>query len=103
GAPQPVGPGVDLVAYRVIQEALTNVLKHARATSAAVAVRYGERLLELTVEDDGASAGMNGRGHGLVGMHERVALYGGTLEARPRPEGGFRVHAALPRRERGRS
>ena len=103
GALQPVGPGVDLVAYRVIQEALTNVLKHARATSAAVAVRYGERLLELTVEDDGASAGVNGGGHGLVGMQERVALYGGTLEARPRPEGGFRVHAALPLRERSRS
>ena len=91
--------GVDLSAYRIVQEALTNTLRHARATRAEVTVRYGDRAVELEVRDDGRGspgADLNGAGQGLVGMHERAALLGGTLEAGPLPAGGYRVHAQLP-------
>jgi signal transduction histidine kinase len=91
--------GVDLSAYRIVQEALTNTLRHARATRAEVTVRFGERELELEIRDDGRGtpgALVNGSGQGLVGMRERAALLGGTLEAGPLPGGGFRVHARLP-------
>jgi signal transduction histidine kinase len=90
--------GVDLSAYRIVQEALTNVVKHASATGAEVVVRFGSRALELDVLDDGhgASASVNGAGHGLIGMRERVALYGGTIETGPRIGGGYAVHARLP-------
>ncbi len=90
--------GLDLTAYRLVQEGLTNALKHARAGQALVSVRYGERDLELTVSDDGdgASGARTDGGHGLVGMRERVSVYGGELEAGPRPEGGFRLRARLP-------
>jgi signal transduction histidine kinase len=96
GEPRAVPVGVDISAYRIAQEALTNVLRHARATHVDVRLRYGEAL-ELDVEDDGIGvpAAANGGGHGLVGMRERVGLYGGTLEAGP-VENGFRVHATLP-------
>jgi signal transduction histidine kinase len=89
---------LDLSAYRIVQEALTNVLKHAGAGHAHVRVRHGRRRLELEVVDDGArpAAGLNGGGHGLVGMRERVAMFGGTFEAGARPEGGFSVHVRLP-------
>jgi signal transduction histidine kinase len=91
-------PGVDLAAYRIVQEALTNALKHARAARACVALRYGERGLELEISDDGR--GLNGAssegGHGLVGMRERVALYGGSLHTGAGPDGGFTVRAHLP-------
>ncbi len=85
-----------------MQEALTNVRKHAGGARAAVRVGYGERVLDVEVVDDGRGARTNGGGgvgHGLVGMRERVALYGGTLETGTGPDGGFRVHATLPFRE----
>jgi signal transduction histidine kinase len=98
GTPAPLPPGVDLAAYRIVQEALTNALKHGRPQTADVIVTYRRHELELTVLDDGRSAnpGSNGCGHGLIGMQERVSLYGGALEAGPRDEGGFAVHARLP-------
>lgn len=90
--------GIDLSAYRIVQEALTNVVKHAGATSAEVVVRFDPRALELDVLDDGQgpSASANGGGHGLIGMRERAALYGGTIDTGPRNGGGFAVHARLP-------
>jgi signal transduction histidine kinase len=90
-------PGVDLAAYRIVQEALTNALKHAGPARARVVVRYGERDVEVEVYDDGAGS-PNGAagGQGLVGMQERVAVYGGELECGPRPGGGFAVRARLP-------
>jgi signal transduction histidine kinase len=90
-------PGVDLSAYRIVQEALTNTLKHAGPARAWVHVRYGEEDVELSIENDGRD-GSDGeaRGHGLVGMRERVAVYGGTLESGPRSGGGFTVRARLP-------
>ena len=92
-----LAPGVDLTAYRIVQEALTNTLKHAGPAVAHVHVHYGDDAVELTVEDDGAGTGNgNGTGNGLVGIRERVAVVGGTLEAGPLPEGGFRIHARLP-------
>lgn len=96
GEPRPLPPGADLAAYRVVQEALTNALKHAGAARAEVSIRYGRTALELTVTNDGR-ARRNGRvGHGLVGMRERVALYGGEFSAAPRPGGGYAVRASLP-------
>ena len=98
GTPHEVPPGVDLTAYRIVQEALTNVLKHAGPARAAVTVGYEPDAITLEVVDDGR--GINGRategGHGLLGMRERVAVYGGTLDAGPRVGGGFRVAARLP-------
>jgi signal transduction histidine kinase len=97
GDPLPLPAGVDLTAYRLVQEGLTNALKHARAQRAQVLVRYGEEAIEVAVSDDGRGAGSgDGGGHGLVGMRERVAVYGGELEAGPRPEGGYRLRARLP-------
>jgi signal transduction histidine kinase len=93
-----VPPGVDLSAYRIIQEALTNVLKHAGPASARVELTYGEDDLTLRVMDDGrAEPTSNGsRGHGLIGIRERVAVVGGEVEAGPRDGGGFEVRARLP-------
>jgi signal transduction histidine kinase len=91
--------GIDLSAYRIVQEALTNTVRHARATRAEVTLVYGVDALEVDVRDDGRASGGNGEspgGHGLVGMRERAALLGGTLEAGPQPGGGYRVHARLP-------
>ena len=90
-------PGVDLSAYRIVQEALTNTLKHAGPAQAWVHVRYGDGNVEVSIENDGRD-GDDGepRGHGLVGMRERVAVYGGTLESGPREGGGFTVRARLP-------
>ena len=97
GEPLPLPAGVDLTAYRLVQEGLTNTLKHARAERAQVLVRYSDGDIEVTVSDDGQGAGSgDGGGHGLVGMRERVAVYGGELEAGPRPEGGYRLRAKLP-------
>jgi signal transduction histidine kinase len=91
--------GIELSAYRIVQEALTNTLRHARATRAEVTLRYGVDALDVDVRDDGRAApaveGANG-GHGLAGMRERAALLGGTLEAGRLPRGGYRVHARLP-------
>jgi signal transduction histidine kinase len=95
-----LSPGVDLAAFRIVQEALTNALKHAAAATVWVRVRYRERHLELTVEDDGRGMSpLPGNGHGLFGMRERVALYGGTCTIGARDGGGFRVQAQLPLHE----
>ena len=98
GDPYPLAPGVDLAAYRIVQESLTNALRHAGGTRAHITVRYEDARVELEIADDGAGVGSGGgdEGHGLAGMRERVLLYGGTIEAAPRPEGGFRVRATLP-------
>jgi signal transduction histidine kinase len=90
-------PGVDLSAFRIVQEALTNALKHAGPATAHVVVRYGEDELELEIVDTGpgAEAG-DGSGHGLVGMRERAALYGGEVVAGHRTGGGFAVRVRLP-------
>ena len=89
--------GLDLSAFRIIQEALTNTLKHAGPARASVTVSYGADAVDLEVLDDGAgSPNGYGGGHGLVGMRERVALFGGRLDAGARPGGGYRVHAHLP-------
>jgi signal transduction histidine kinase len=97
GEPQPLAASIDLTAYRLVQEGLTNTIKHARAEHAAVVVRYGDGHVELTVTDDGTGdGGGDSGGHGLVGMRERVSVYGGELEAGPLPAGGYRLHARLP-------
>jgi signal transduction histidine kinase len=97
GDPVTLPPGVDLSAYRIVQEALTNALKHAGPARARVVVRYGLDAVELEVSDDGPGApGAPGTGHGLVGMRERVALYGGELQAGRGREGGWALRARLP-------
>src|SRR5215211_1791801 len=97
GEPLPLPVRDDLTAYRLVQEGLTNALKHARAERAQVLVRYSAGDIEVTVSDDGRGAGSDdGGGHGLVGMRERVAVYGGALEAGPLPDGGYRLRARLP-------
>jgi signal transduction histidine kinase len=97
GEPVHLPAGIDLSAYRIVQEALTNVVKHAGDASAEVVIRYGTDAFELDIVDDGrgSTAGVNGSGNGLIGMRERVALYGGTLEAGTRDGGGYAVHARL--------
>jgi signal transduction histidine kinase len=105
GQPWPLPPGVDLAAYRIIQEALTNTLRHAGPAQAVVVVRYQDHAVELEILDNGHGleprGGVEGgSGHGLIGMRERIALYGGTLEAGPRTTGtagaGYAVRARLP-------
>ena len=99
GTPRPLPPGVDLSAYRIVQEALTNALRHAGGASARVLVRYEPDALELEIADDGPGPPEGSEapgGHGLIGMRERVQLFGGELEAGPRPGGGFLVRARLP-------
>ena len=96
--------GVDLAAFRIAQEALTNVVKHAGPAHVEVRIRYGPDELDLEVVDDGrgAASGLEsiGGGHGLVGMRERVELYGGSLSTGPSPGGGYRVRARIPYRAR---
>jgi signal transduction histidine kinase len=97
GAERPVPPGVDLSAYRVIQEALTNTLKHTGGAPAIVTVRFGDDALEVEVTDAGSGApARRDSGHGLVGMRERVGIFGGTFDAGPGAAGGFVVRALLP-------
>jgi signal transduction histidine kinase len=97
GDPVQLSAGVDLTAYRLVQEGLTNAIKHARARHAEVVVRYSYSNVELTVSDDGTGDGDGEKGgNGLVGMRERVSVYGGELDAGPRPEGGYRLRATLP-------
>jgi len=101
GQPRPLPTGIELSAYRIIQEALTNVIKHSGSERAAVSVRYGEAGLELEILDRGGGTGdpsLPHSGHGLVGMRERVALFGGSLEAGPLNGHGYRVRATLPYR-----
>lgn len=109
GEPQPLPPGIDLTAYRVIQEALTNALKHAQGARAEVHVRYTDRHLRLEIVNTGPSV-LTGQapsspeaprpelatGRGLLGLRERVAAFGGHLDARRRLGGGFRVRARIP-------
>ncbi|MFD8984959.1 sensor histidine kinase [Streptomyces sp. NPDC059564] len=110
GTPRPLPPGVELCAYRVVQEALTNVIKHARSARVEVLVTYLPQTLAVTVTDDGGNKDGKGNssgrpdpanvapgpGHGLIGMRERARLYGGTVVTGPRPEGGFSVRLTLP-------
>jgi len=101
GNPVPLPAGVDLAAYRVVQEGLTNAIRHAEAQHAEVRVRYVDGHVEVEVTDDGRGApsvrdAPATGGHGLVGMRERVSIYGGELEAGPRLGGGFRLRARLP-------
>jgi signal transduction histidine kinase len=103
GDPAPISAGLDLAAYRVVQEALTNALKHSGGAATRLALRYRPEAIEIEVVNDGraspAEEGVSGRG--LLGMRERVALYGGRLEAGPNEDGGFRVWAVLPIGETG--
>jgi signal transduction histidine kinase len=98
GDPVPLPAGIDVTAYRVIQEALTNALKHAGRVPTTVALDYAPRRLTLDVSDAGgrAAAPAAGAGHGLIGMRERVALYGGDLTAGPLAGAGYAIHAELP-------
>ncbi len=97
GEPKTLPGGADLTAYRLVQEGLTNTLKHARASHAEVVVRYGDAEVEVVVSDDGDGGGNGaGGGHGLVGMRERVSVYGGELRAGERPSGGYELRATLP-------
>ena len=97
GLPTPLPPGVDLSAYRIVQEALTNTLKHAGPARATVTVRYEPSAVEVEVCDDGDGSGTGaGTGNGLIGMRERVALWGGELEAGRRGDRGFAIRARLP-------
>ncbi|GLI02342.1 sensor histidine kinase [Phytohabitans aurantiacus] len=98
GSPGSLAPGVALTIYRIVQEALTNALKHAGAATAQVRLSFGVYWLIVEIFDTGRgpTPGSDRVGHGLVGMRERVALYGGTLRTGPRPGGGFRVYAKIP-------
>lgn len=99
GVPRDLPPGLDLSACRIVQEALTNVLKHAGPTTATVRITYRADELDLQVSNDRGrrtSLVSAAAGHGLLGMRERVTLFGGHLEASPRPDGGYLVHATLP-------
>src|SRR5437764_10295252 len=98
GEPVHLPAGIDLSAYRIVQEALPNVVKHAGDATAEVVIRYRTRQLDLEVVDDGRGrpTSVNGSGHGLIGMRERVALYGGRLETGSRDGGGYAVRARLP-------
>ncbi|HET8527946.1 MAG TPA: sensor histidine kinase [Gaiellaceae bacterium] len=95
--PPELGPGPSLAVYRIVQEALTNVVKHAQATQADVRVAVAGDALEVEVADDGRGVPLRRRhGHGLIGMRERATLYGGTLEAGRRSDGGFTIRARFP-------
>ena len=97
GVPRTLPAGLELSAYRIVQEALTNTLKHAGASGASVSVRYLERAVELEIVDDGPGVvAAGGTGNGLIGMRERVALFGGVLDAGHRAEGGWSLRARLP-------
>jgi signal transduction histidine kinase len=98
GTPAELPAGLELSAYRIVQEALTNVVRHAGPATARVAVRHAPDRVAVEVVDDGRGGdpGRDHGGHGIAGMRERAALYGGTLEAGPRAGGGFRVAASLP-------
>jgi signal transduction histidine kinase len=100
-----VPAGLDLSAYRIVQEALTNTLKHAHATTAAVRIRYRPEAVEVEITDNGhpgsapastTSPASGGSGRGLIGMRERAAIFGGSLECGPQSAGGWGVHAYLP-------
>ena len=95
GAPRPLPPGADLTAYRVVQEALTNVLRHAGEPVASVWIKWGEQLV-ITVSDDGTGTSGGPPGRGLLGLRERLSIYSGELDAGPRPGGGWQLRAVMP-------
>ncbi|MET9651226.1 sensor histidine kinase [Streptomyces sp. NPDC006460] len=98
GDPVPLSPGTDLAAFRIVQEALTNVVRHSGSRTARVVIGHTPGALELRIDDEGPATGgdAGGSGNGLAGMRERAAALGGTIEAGTRPDGGFRVRAVLP-------
>jgi signal transduction histidine kinase len=99
GSPAALSPGADLAAYRVVQEAMTNTVKHASGARVRVTINHGPRELRVEVTDTGGTptpAARAGNGHGLIGLRERLAVYGGTLTAGQRPTGGYRVSAMIP-------
>lgn len=101
GQPQPLPPGLELTGYRVVQEALTNVIRHAgRPVQAQAHIVYSDDSLDIAVSDDGLGAGASARsagtGHGLLGMRERVEIYNGSFTSGPQPGGGYQVHVSLP-------
>lgn len=97
GRARPLPPGIELAAYRIVQEALTNTVKHASGASAAVSVAYGTRRLRVEVTDTGGRPGEGaGSGRGLIGLRERLAVHDGTLSTGPLPGGGYRVEALIP-------
>ena len=96
GEPRPLPAAADLCAYRIIQEALTNTLKHAGPSRAVVGLDYGAEVLQVEIADDGSGSRGAHIGHGLVGMRERTALLGGRFESGPGPVGGYRVRATIP-------
>ncbi|MYS21053.1 Signal transduction histidine kinase, partial [Streptomyces sp. DvalAA-14] len=98
GRPVPLSPGTDLAAFRIVQEALTNVLRHSGSRAARVLLSYRPGAVEVRVDDDGpaVAGGESGGGNGLIGMRERAAALGGTTETGSGPDGGFRVRAVLP-------
>ncbi|WP_329110103.1 sensor histidine kinase [Micromonospora sp. NBC_01699] len=103
GVPAPLEPSLALTVFRIVQEALTNALKHAGTATAQVRLTYGVYWLVVEILDTGRGPSLdpNPAGHGLVGMRERVALYGGTLRTGPRPGGGYRVYAKVPMERSG--
>ena len=97
GAPRPLAPEVDTAGYRIVQESLTNVTRHAHASQARIAINYGPDVVEIEVVDNGSTTpAPTTTGLGITGMRERADAVGGQIEAAPRPEGGFRVWARLP-------
>ncbi|RFU36962.1 sensor histidine kinase, partial [Actinomadura logoneensis] len=102
GERRPLPPEIDLSAFRIVQEAVTNVVRHARVPACRVTIGFGPEELTVLVEDDGTGgtpgAARDGGGFGIVGMRERASLLRGELVAGPRPEGGFRVAARIPTR-----
>jgi signal transduction histidine kinase len=96
GQERSLSPGLELTIYRIVQEALTNTLKHSGGARAEVSVTYDDRGVRVMTRDDGRAPNRDGLGHGLIGMRERVALYGGSLRAGPSSGGGFEVESWLP-------
>ncbi len=96
GTARPLPAGVELAAYRVVQESLTNALKHAQPSHVEVILRFEAATLRISIENDGVRAAGDGTGHGLIGMNERVSLYGGTLTAGAGPDGTFHLDAQIP-------
>jgi signal transduction histidine kinase len=96
GDPVELPPGIDVSAYRIVQEALTNALKHAGPARARVTVSYAPDAVGLAIVDDGHGPALNGGGYGLAGMRERVAVYGGSLESGVAPGGGYALRVRLP-------
>jgi signal transduction histidine kinase len=97
GDPRPLPMGLDRAAFRIVQESLTNVVRHAKASAATVRIQYGERALVVQVDDDGRSlTGPPKEGNGIIGMRERATALGGTLTATRTPTGGLKIVAQLP-------